>query len=166
MNNNFTFIFPVLYSPNEPVNFLGFFTSWIRICICPYRSGSRRHFFMRIRIQNTAGEKSGTVHFNSVWNLSLFQCSEFKFKFLKRKNPLVIVNKFSSPVKIRICIWVLPGTEFLSSTLVFAEQTDSPRGRESFPGLQPGQHRQQTKEKCCSRYLPSYSWKFFWGGSS
>ena len=26
-----TFIPPVLYSPNEPVHFLGFFTSWIRI---------------------------------------------------------------------------------------------------------------------------------------
>ena len=25
------FMFPVLYSPNEPVHFLGFFTSWIRI---------------------------------------------------------------------------------------------------------------------------------------
>ena len=38
------------FSPNEPVHFLGFFASWIRIriCICP--SGSRRHFFMRIRV--------------------------------------------------------------------------------------------------------------------
>ena len=40
---------PVLYSPNKPVYFLGFFTSWIRIRICP----SRRHIFMRIRIRNT-----------------------------------------------------------------------------------------------------------------
>ena len=31
-----TFMFPVLYSPNETVYFLGFFTSW-------------RHIFMRIR---------------------------------------------------------------------------------------------------------------------
>ena len=28
-----TFMFPVLYSPNEAVYFLGFFTSWIRIRI-------------------------------------------------------------------------------------------------------------------------------------
>ena len=37
-----TFMFPVLYSPNEPVYFLGFFTSWIqiRIRICPCGSGS------------------------------------------------------------------------------------------------------------------------------
>ena len=28
-------MFPVLYSPNETEYFLGFFTSWIRICICP-----------------------------------------------------------------------------------------------------------------------------------
>ena len=48
-----TFILPVLYSPNEPVHFLGCFTSWIRICICPYGSRSRRHFFMRIRIRST-----------------------------------------------------------------------------------------------------------------
>ena len=26
-------MFPVLYSPNEPEHFLGFFTSWIRIWI-------------------------------------------------------------------------------------------------------------------------------------
>ena len=26
-------MFPVLYSPNEPVYFLGFFTTWIRIRI-------------------------------------------------------------------------------------------------------------------------------------
>ena len=36
-------MFPVLYSPNEPENFLGFFTSWIRIRICDPS--------MRIRIQ-------------------------------------------------------------------------------------------------------------------
>ena len=30
-----TFMFPVLYSPNETVYFLGFFTSRIRIRICP-----------------------------------------------------------------------------------------------------------------------------------
>ena len=36
------FMFPVLYSPEEPVYFLGFFTSWIRIRICPCGSGSRR----------------------------------------------------------------------------------------------------------------------------
>ena len=38
-----TFKFPVLYSPNETVYFLGIFTSWIRCRICPCRS--------RIRIQ-------------------------------------------------------------------------------------------------------------------
>ena len=47
----FTFMFPVLYLPNETVYFLGFFTSWfqIRIRICPCGSGSRRHILMRIR---------------------------------------------------------------------------------------------------------------------
>ena len=30
-----TFMFPVLYSPNETVYFLGFFTSWIRIHLDP-----------------------------------------------------------------------------------------------------------------------------------
>ena len=42
---------PVLYSPYEPVCFLGFFTSWIRIRICPCGSGSgsRGKIFMRIR---------------------------------------------------------------------------------------------------------------------
>ena len=40
-------MFPVLYSPNEPVYFLGFFISRIRICPCG--SGPRRHIFMRIR---------------------------------------------------------------------------------------------------------------------
>ena len=42
-----TFMFPVLYSPNETVYFLGFFTSWIRIRIqeaylyaAPFGSGS------------------------------------------------------------------------------------------------------------------------------
>ena len=28
-----TFVLPVLFSPHEPVHFLGFFTSWIRIRI-------------------------------------------------------------------------------------------------------------------------------------
>ena len=42
-------MFPVMYSPNEPEHFLGFFTSWIQIRICPCGSGSRRHIFMRIR---------------------------------------------------------------------------------------------------------------------
>ena len=35
---------PVLYSPNEPVHFLGFFTSWIRFRI----RMDRREIFMRI----------------------------------------------------------------------------------------------------------------------
>ena len=33
-------MFPVLCSPIEPAYFLGFFTSWIRILICPCGSGS------------------------------------------------------------------------------------------------------------------------------
>ena len=37
----------VLYSPNEPEHFIGFFTSWILIRICPCGSGSMRHIFMR-----------------------------------------------------------------------------------------------------------------------
>ena len=49
----FTFDFPVLYSPNEPVNFLGFFTFLFRIRICPCGSGSGRPFLMWIRIRNT-----------------------------------------------------------------------------------------------------------------
>ena len=35
-----TFDLPVLYSPQESVHFLGFFTSWIWIHICPWGSGS------------------------------------------------------------------------------------------------------------------------------
>ena len=64
-------MFPVLYSPNEPEHFLGFFTSWIRIRICP--CGSRRHIFMRIRIRNTAYPWSYTFRYNlfsgftSIW---------------------------------------------------------------------------------------------------
>ena len=49
------FYIPVLYSPNKPVYFLGFFTSWIRFRICPWGSGSGRPFLMRIRIRNIAG---------------------------------------------------------------------------------------------------------------
>ena len=41
------FMFPILYSPNEPEDFLGFFTSSIRIRICP--CGSGRPFLMWIR---------------------------------------------------------------------------------------------------------------------
>ena len=37
-NRILTFKFPVLYSPNETVYFLGIFTSWIRCRICPCRS--------------------------------------------------------------------------------------------------------------------------------
>ena len=44
-----TLVLTVLYSPKEPVHFLGFFTSWIRISICPCGPGSRRHLFVRIR---------------------------------------------------------------------------------------------------------------------
>ena len=48
-----TFMFPVLYSPNETVDFLGLFTSWIRIQKAylyadPCESGSKT-LLVRIR---------------------------------------------------------------------------------------------------------------------
>ena len=44
INRILTFDLPVLYSPNEPEILLGLCTSWIRIRICPCRSGSGRPF--------------------------------------------------------------------------------------------------------------------------
>ena len=46
-----TFILPVLYLPNEPVHFLGFYTSW---------NGSRRHFFMRISARTRSETRNQT----------------------------------------------------------------------------------------------------------
>ena len=48
-NRNLTFDLPNLDSPNEPVLFLGFFASWIRIFICPCLFKCRY-----VRIRNTA----------------------------------------------------------------------------------------------------------------
>ena len=55
-----TFDLQVLYSPNEPLHFLGFFTSWIRIRIYPYGSG--RLFLIRIR--NIGGKVPASVDGN------------------------------------------------------------------------------------------------------
>ena len=48
-NRNLTFDLPNLDSPNEPVLFLGFFASWIRIFICPCLFKCRY-----VRTRNTA----------------------------------------------------------------------------------------------------------------
>ena len=77
------FMFPVLYSPNDPEHFLGFFTSWMRIRI--------PHIFMRIHADpdpkhcfRQFGGEAINISYGITFIVQLWCCKTILFRWQPR----------------------------------------------------------------------------------